>query len=171
VSVGSRLESLAQAIERLAAPVLAAHGLVLVALEVAGGRRLVVRFFVDKPGGVGIDDCQRFSREIGDVLDVGNLVPESFDLEVSSPGLDRELRTDRELRWAVGKRVRAWTREPVDGRLEFVGQLGEVEETFLTLAEASESGDPGRHQVPRALLTKVRLEVEPARSARAGRSA
>jgi hypothetical protein len=52
-----------------------------------------------------------------------------------------------------------------------VGQLSEVEETFLTLAEASESGDPGRHQVPRALLTKVRLEVEPARSARAGRSA
>jgi ribosome maturation factor RimP len=166
------MESLAQAIERLAAPVLGDHGLTLVALEVAGGRRLAVRFYVDKPGGVGIDDCQRFSREIGDVLDAGNLVPESFDLEVSSPGLDRELRTERELRWAVGKRVRAWTREPVDGQREFAGRLGDVEDAFLTLAEGSESGDPGRQRLPRALLTKVRLEVELApRSARAGRSA
>jgi ribosome maturation factor RimP len=158
VSVGSRLGSLAEAIERLAAPVLEAHGLSLVDLEVAGGRRLVVRFFVDKPGGVGVDDCQRFSREIGDLLDVEDLVRESFDLEVSSPGLDRELRRERELRWAVGKRVRTWTREPVDGQREFVGRLVEVGETVLTL-------------VPRALLTKVRLEMEPVRSARAGRSA
>ncbi len=153
--------SVADAIEALAAPVLRAHGLTLVDLQYAGGgRRSALRFFVDKPGGVTIDDCQRFSREIGDLLDVSDLVPGSFDLEVSSPGLDRELKNDRELAWAVGRRVRAWTREPVDGQREFVGRLLEVGEAFLTLAEAA-----GRRQVPRALLTKVRLEAERARSA------
>lgn len=154
MSVGKETH-LAEDLERLAAPVVQAHGLTLVDLEVAGGRRFAVRFFIDKPGGVGIEDCQRFSREIGDLLEVADLVPGSFDLEVSSPGLDRELKKDRELRWAAGKHVHAWTREPVDGQREFVGRLEEVGEGFLTLAEAA-----GRRQVPRALLTKVRLEVE-----------
>jgi ribosome maturation factor RimP len=154
-------QPVAAAIEALATPVLEAHGLTLVDLEYAGGgRRSMLRFFIDKPGGATIDDCQRFSREIGDLLDVSNLVPGSFDLEVSSPGLDRELKKDRELSWAVGKSVRAWTREPVDGQREFAGRLLEVGEAFLTLAEAA-----GRRQVPRALLTKVRLEAERKRSA------
>ena len=157
--------SLTDAIEKLAGPVIQAHGLTLVDLELAGARRMALRFFIDKPGGVGLDDCQRFSRELGDLLDVADLVPGSFDLEVSSPGLDRELKKDRELHWAVGKRVRAFAREPVDGQREFIGRLVEVGEAFLTLAEAA-----GRRQIPRALLTKVRLEVEPQRSAGAGRS-
>src|SRR5262245_54756365 len=153
-------QPVATAIEALASPVLRAHGLMLVDLEYAGGRRSVLRFFIDKPGGVTIDDCQRFSREIGDLLDVSDLVPGSFDLEVSSPGLDRELKKDRELAWAVGKSVHAWTREPVDGQREFVGRLLELDEAFLTLADAA-----GRRRVPRALLTKVRLEAEQKRSA------
>jgi ribosome maturation factor RimP len=167
VSVGSKTpetsesRTAAEAIEALAAPVLRAHGLTLVDLGYhGGGRRSIVRFFVDKPGGVTIDDCQRFSREIGDLLDVADLVPGSFDLEVSSPGLDRELKTDRELAWAVGRDVRGWTREPVDGQREFVGRLLELGEAFLTLEDAA-----GRRHVPRALLTKVRLEAERKRSA------
>jgi ribosome maturation factor RimP len=155
------LETNAQAIENVAAPVLRAHGLVLVDLGYHGsGRRSIVRFFVDKPGGVTIEDCQRFSREIGDLLDVSDLVPGSFDLEVSSPGLDRELKTDRELAWAIGRDVRAWTREPLDGQRELAGRLVEWNEAFLTLADVA-----GRRQVPRALLTKVRLEAERKRSA------
>lgn len=160
MSVGREREPPADAIEVVAAPVLTAHGLTLVDVELASGRRTALRFFIDKPGGVSIEDCQRFSREIGDLLDVSNLVPGSFDLEVSSPGLDRELKKDRELRWAVGRRVHVFTREPVEGRWEFVGRLEEVGEAFLTLAEVA-----GGRQVPRALLTKVRLEVEHRRSA------
>src|SRR5262249_45793937 len=126
VSVGKVTQPLAEAVEAVAAPVLEAHGLTLVDLDVAGGgRRSLVRVFVDKPGGVTIDDCQRFSREIGDLLDVADLVPGSFDLEVSSPGLDRELKKDREFAWAVGRQVRAWSREPVDGQREFLGRLVE----------------------------------------------
>ena len=161
MSVESEAQALTDAIEAVAMPVVRAHGLTLVDVDVRrGGRRAVVRFFIDTPGGVTIADCQRFSEEIGDLLEVANVFPQSYDLEVSSPGLDRELRKDRELHWAMGKRVRVWTREPVDGHLELVGQLVEVGETFLTLGEVA-----GRRQVPRAWLSKVRLDVAERRSA------
>jgi ribosome maturation factor RimP len=156
VSGEEGIQALVEAIEAVVAPVIDAHGLTLVDVDVRGsGRRLTVRFFIDKPGGVSIGDCQRVSEEVGDLLDVANLVPGSYDLEVSSPGLDRELKKDRELRWAVGRSVRVWTREPLEGEREFVGRLVEVGEDFLTLVEPA-----GPRRVPRALLAKARLEVE-----------
>src|SRR4029077_14095667 len=96
-------------VEAVLSQVLEAHGLELVDAQWRReGRRWALRFFVDKVGGAGIADCQRFSHEAGDVLDVSGLLTESYDLEVSSPGLDRELRKDREFVWAVGKDVRCW---------------------------------------------------------------
>jgi ribosome maturation factor RimP len=155
------LAGLAEAIETVVQPAVRAHGLTLVDLDVrGGGRRAVVRIFVDKPGGVTIEDCRRLSDEVGDLIDVANLLAASYDLEVSSPGLDRELRSDREFRWATGKLLRLWTREPVDGRRELVGRLEAVDAAALTL---SDPGGPRR--VPRELVTKARLEVEPRGSA------
>lgn len=142
-------------LEAVAYPVLEAHGLQLVDAQWRReGRRRVLRFFVDKPGGAGIADCQRFSHEVGDVLDVSGLIAESYDLEVSSPGLDRELRTDREFAWAVGKDVRCWVREPVDGRLEFAGRLEAAGRERLAIAGV----DGQTAEVPRALVTKARLD-------------
>ncbi|HEU4370026.1 MAG TPA: ribosome maturation factor RimP [Methylomirabilota bacterium] len=139
-------------IEEVVLPVLRDHGLVLVDLEWRGHRpRGVLRVFVDKPGGVGIEDCQRASREIGDVLDAAGLIEEAYDLEVSSPGLDRQLRKDRELRWAVGKRVRCW----LAGGQEHQGRLVDVDETRLTLDDAGQ-----RVELPRVGVTKARLEAE-----------
>src|SRR5258708_35217403 len=92
-------------IEGVVQPVLRDHGLTLVDLEWRPRRpRGVLRLYVDKAGGVGIDDCQRLSREGGDVLDASAVIEEAYDLEGSSPGLDRQLRTDRELRWAARQR-------------------------------------------------------------------
>jgi ribosome maturation factor RimP len=90
------------------------------------GRRWVLRLFVDKAAGVSVGECQRLSHEAGDVLDVAGLIEESYDLEVSSPGLDRELRTDREFAWATGKDVKCWLREAVDGLTELSGVLVEA---------------------------------------------
>src|SRR2546429_5664943 len=111
-------------IEEVVTPVLRDHGLELVDVEwrplrPGGGLRL----FGDKPGGVGIRDCERVSREIGDVLDASAIIEASYDLEVSSPGLDRLLRKERELCWAVGKRVSCWLAggREVRGRLVAVG--------------------------------------------------
>jgi ribosome maturation factor RimP len=166
VSVESEARTVAEAIETVATPVLRAHGVTLVDLDVKrGGRRAVARFFIDKPGGVSIEDCRAFSDEMGDVLDVSGLLPGSYDLEVSSPGLDRELRSERELAWACGRRVRVWTRESLDARREFEGQLAGVGEGYIDLQEGQ-----GPRRIPRALVTKLRLDEVETRPPRSGRS-
>lgn len=170
-------ERLAQ-IEALVSPVLREHDLTLVDLEWRReGRRWMLRFYIDKAGAarsqaglerVSIADCQRFSQEVGDLLDVSALIPGSYDLEVSSPGLDRQLKKERELRWAVGKAVRCWVRQAQEGGTEFSGRLRAVTEETLTLEEAG-----GRvRELPRAAITKVRLELplgtRPERSSEGG---
>ena len=142
-------------IEAVVSPVLEEQGLQLVDLQWRReARRWVLRLFVDKPGGAGIADCQRLSHEAGDVLDVSGLIAESYDLEVSSPGLDRELRTNREFAWAIGKDVRCWVREPVEGRVEFAGRLEAAGPDRLAIA----APDGQTAEVPRALVTKARLD-------------
>jgi len=148
-------ESWLSKVEGVVSPVLASHGLCLVDAEWGReGRRWVLRFFVDKPGGVTVGDCQAASREAGDVLDVSGLIEPAYDLEFSSPGLDRQLRKDREFSWAVGKQVHCWVREPVEGQTEFSGRLLAASASMLTLEER----DGGTRELPRALTTKARLE-------------
>ncbi len=139
-------------IEEVVMPVLRDHGLELVDVEWRPLRpRGVLRLFVDKPGGVGIRDCERVSREIGDVLDASAIIEASYDLEVSSPGLDRLLRKERELCWAVGKRVSCW----LAGGREVRGRLVAVQPDQLVLEHDGE-----RVELPRAGVTKARLEAE-----------
>jgi len=139
-------------IEEVVTPVLRDHGLELVDVEWRPLRpRGVLRLFVDKPGGVGIRDCERVSREIGDVLDASAIIEASYDLEVSSPGLDRLLRKEWELCWAVGKRVSCW----LAGGREVRGRLVAVEPDRLVLEHDGE-----RVELPRAGVTKARLEAE-----------
>jgi ribosome maturation factor RimP len=143
-------------IEEVMQPVLQSHGLELVDLDWRReGRRFVLRFFVDKPGGARIEDCVRLSHEAGDLLEVSGLIPESYDLEVSSPGLDRLLRSDRELHWARGKTVRCWFREPLQGRTEVRGRLLDVAADRLTIQTEAD-----RVEVPRHVLSKARLDAE-----------
>src|SRR5437773_12499509 len=90
-------------IEEAVQPLLRDHGLTLVDLEWRAHRpRGVLRLYVDKPGGVGIEGCQRASRELGGVLDASELVEGGYDLEVSALGLERQLRKWAELRRALG---------------------------------------------------------------------
>lgn len=139
-------------IEEVIQPVLRDHGLELVDLEWRSrGPRGILRVFVDRPGGVAVGDCERVSREVGDLLDVAGLIAEAYDLEVSSPGLDRLLRTEREYRWAVGKRVRCW----LAGGEELRGRLAAVESERLVL-----EGDDGRRELERGGVTKARLDAD-----------
>ena len=148
MATGTDLGRLEPAVETVVLPAVYAHGLMLVDLEIRGnGRRVAVRLYVDKPGGVTVGECQQLSHEVG-------------DLEVSSPGLDRELRKEREFRWACGRLVRVWTREDVDGCREHAGRLVAVDEADLTLATSGSS-----RRVPRSLVSKARLEMEPRGSA------
>ena len=111
----------------------------------------VLRVYVDKAGGVGIGECERLSRELGDVLDAAAVIEGGYDLEVSSPGLDRQLKKEREYRWAVGKQVRCW----LAGGAEVRGRLKEVTPERLVLERDGE-----RTEVGRAAVTKARLEAE-----------
>ena len=138
-------------IEDVIAPVVRQHGLMLVDVEWRGDRRRgILRVFVDKAGGVGIDDCGRLSREIGDLLDAERVIEQAYDLEVSSPGLDRQLRKDREFQWALGKPVRCW----LTGGAEHHGTLTEVAPERLVLDRDGE-----RVELPREGVTKARLDT------------
>ena len=140
-----------QRIEDVIAPVVRQHGLTLVDVEWRGDRRRgILRVFVDKAGGVGIDECSRLSREIGDLIDAENVIDHAYDLEVSSPGLDRQLRKDREFEWALGKPVRCW----LAGGAEHHGLLKEVAPERLVLDRDGE-----RVELPRDVVTKARLDV------------
>ncbi len=139
-------------IEETVVPVVGDHGLELVDLEWRAIRpRGLLRLYVDKPGGVGIGDCERLSRELGDVLDAAAVIDGGYDLEVSSPGLDRQLRKEREFRWAVGKQVRCW----LAGGSEVRGRLTEVTSERLVLDRDGE-----RTELGRAAVTNARLEAE-----------
>lgn len=139
-------------IEEAVVPVIGDHGLELVDLEWRGLRpRGVLRLYVDNAGGVGIAECERLSRELGDVLDAAAVIDGGYDLEVSSPGLDRQLKKEREYRWAVGKQIRCW----FAGGSETGGRLTEVTPERLVLDKNGE-----RIEVVRATVTKARLEAE-----------
>ncbi len=108
-------------------PIVTREGAELVDLEVAGSRqRPVVRVFVDRPGGVGVDDCARLSRLLETELETAEAVPETYVLEVSSPGIDRPLRERRHFERYVGHEVEVRLYAARDGRRRVVGTLEAV---------------------------------------------
>ena len=117
-----------QRIEGLVKPAVEGCGCQLWGLErVSGGKRAKLRIYIDKPDGVSIDDCERVSREIGDLLDLEDAFDRSYILEVSSPGLDRILFSAEQFRSHVGARVDVRLNFPLEGRKRFVGRLAAVE--------------------------------------------
>jgi ribosome maturation factor RimP len=115
--------------ERLVAliePLLAQLGYELVELEYAPARvRGVLRIFIDKPGGIGLDDCERASHEVSALLDVEDPIATAYTLEVSSPGDDRVLRTRQHFDRFVGSRVFIEL-TPREGRRRYTGTLRSV---------------------------------------------
>ncbi len=108
----------------LTEPLLGQLGYELVDLEYAPGRtHAVLRVFIDKPQGVGLDDCEQVSHELSALLDVEDPVPTAYTLEVSSPGLDRVLRTRAHFQRFVGARVWVELRAARDGRRRYTGRL------------------------------------------------
>jgi ribosome maturation factor RimP len=142
--------------ERLIAliePVLARLGYELVELEYAAGRsQAVVRVFIDQPDGVGLDDCERASREVAALLDVEDPIPTAFTLEVSSPGFDRVLRIPAHFERFVGSRVFVELKAPRDGRRRYTGTLQAVSEVGIGLEV-----DKQRVDIPFAGIGKARL--------------
>ena len=121
---------------------------------------------VDRPGpsatateSVSVDDCARISRDLSAILDVEDLVPDAYTLEVSSPGLDRPLRSADDYRRFSGRQAKLVMREPVDGQKYFKGRLGGVEDGAV-VAVLIDAEDGRRHRVPIDVITRANLEVE-----------
>ncbi len=125
---------LATRIEELIKGVVEADGYELIHVEFEPrGAHSILRIYIDKPGGVNVGDCQRVSRQVSVVLDVEDLIPHHYTLEVSSPGLERPLYKPSDYRRFVGEEVRVVTLEKIDGRRNFTGRLRNASERLLEL--------------------------------------
>lgn len=150
---------LAERIARLAQPALAACGLELVDVETIGGQgRTTLRVVLDSSDGVGVEDCAKFSRLLGDILDVEDPIEANYVLEVSSPGLDRPLKKPAHFAWAQGKDVRITLRQPLEGRNVFRGRLVSFDEQTNKI---NLEVDDGELVVDLDELARARLDVDP----------
>jgi ribosome maturation factor RimP len=138
-------------------PLLVAEGMSLVDLQWnRRGRRWVLTLFIDKEEGVSLDDCARISRQLGERIEVDNLIEHAYTLEVSSPGLDRPLRTLADYVRFQDHLVRIITTIPIQGRSTIVGRLKGVEgQTVLVEAQRA-----GIVPIPWTQIKHARLEVE-----------
>jgi ribosome maturation factor RimP len=119
----------------LTEPLLTELGFELVDLEFAPGRgHSQLRVFIDAAAGVGLEDCERCSRELSALLDVHDPIPSAYTLEVSSPGLDRVLRKPEHYGRFTGARVQVELAIPHDGRRRYTGQLLNVAATGIEVA-------------------------------------
>lgn len=133
------------------------RGLELVHVEFAGGARSpVVRVFIDKPGGVTHGDCSEVSRHIGTVLDVEDFIPDTYTLEVSSPGLERGLYGLADFERFAGKPAKAKTRGSIGGQRNFRGRIEGVEGDEVLFEDRTS----GRVRIPFAEIAKANLEID-----------
>lgn len=122
----------------LVEPILDQKGMELVDIEYRMERgRWVLRLFIDKEGGVTLDDCSDVSGEVGVILDVRDIIPHSYNLEVSSPGLDRPLVKERDFLRHLGGRVKIKTRGAIDGRRNFSVLLEDFKEGKVIVRDDS----------------------------------
>lgn len=124
---------------------------------------MVLRVRIDRPGpaataeeSVSVDDCAHVSRDLSAVLDVEEVVPTAYTLEVSSPGLDRPLRAADDYRRFAGRRAKLVMRAPVDGQTFYKGRLGGIEEGQVII----DADDGRRHRIAVGIITRANLEVE-----------
>ncbi|PLX55104.1 MAG: ribosome maturation factor RimP [Chromatiales bacterium] len=136
-------------------PVVDGLGFELVDVEFQSGGIGVLRVYIDKAGGIGLEDCAEASQQISALLDVEDPIPGSFTLEVSSPGLDRRLRTIEHFERYVGQRVKVQTKMPVSGRKRFTGELAGIEDGEICL-----DVDGQKHRVQLADIHSARLVPE-----------
>jgi ribosome maturation factor RimP len=145
----------------VATRVTASHGYDLVDAELKRGPDgHVLRLFVDKVGGIGLDELQAVSEEVSAILDVEDPIERAYTLECSSPGLDRPFSAESDWRRAVGRLVKVSVDQAVDGRVEWTGRLQSLDEgvALLVLDKAKKGHTEVR--IPLAQVTRARLEVD-----------
>jgi ribosome maturation factor RimP len=152
-------------VRTIADRVAASSGLEVIEVEfLGGGKARMLRVFLDKPAGgndplagVTHEDCANFSREFGTILDVEDVMPGSYTLEVSSPGLDRKLVKAADFTRFTGSRLKLMTRQPVNNNRHFEGRLESFQDGRLTL-DLSVASHKSRKKMGDAAGQKIEIE-------------
>lgn len=151
--MAGKADFITKQVAELVESILEEMGFELVDVEYLSNQgRWVLRLYIDKEGGVTIDDCARVSGEIGDIIDVKDVIEHEYVLEVSSPGLDRPLKKEKDLRNAIGKKIKVKMITPLEGRRNFTGYLNSFMEGILSLKITGGSMDLPWKDVERANL-------------------
>lgn len=153
----SRRETYEKRTEALLEPIAQAHGVSIYDVEYEKeGSDWILRAYIDKEGGVGIDDCEAVSRALSEALDREDFVEDAYILEVSSPGLGRALKKDRHLAQSLGEEVEVKTYRPIDGQKLFTGRLRAYDADTVTIEE--EGGTQRRFS--RSGIALIRLTLD-----------
>ena len=153
----SETKRIINAVSLLAEPLLTEYGMELVDVEFQFERgRWTLRIFIDKQGGITIDDCASISRELGDLIEAEDIIHLSYVLEVSSPGLNRPLKKEDDFIRSIGKMVQLKMSRPVNKRRNFTGCLADIKEGMITLI----MDDDNVAELPLNEIEKARLKYE-----------
>jgi ribosome maturation factor RimP len=152
--------TLPERVENEIEKIVASEGLELVHIDYRKqGRGYLLRVDIDKEGGVTIDDCSMVSQQISTYLDVDDVVPAEFELQVSSPGLDRKFYRDSDYEKFKGRLVRVRTSQPIRGLHVIVGRLKDYDGTKIVVTDPKMKKDAD-YEVPMSTIKETRLEVE-----------
>jgi len=133
------------------------NNLELVRAEVSGsGKKLTVRIFIDKDGGIMHEDCSTVSRDLEEVLDAEDFIPAAYTLEVSSPGLERELYSLKDFERFSGSLAKVKLNQPIDGQKVFRGRLVNIENEEIVFDDKTR----GTVRFPFSAVTKANLEID-----------
>jgi ribosome maturation factor RimP len=141
-------DELAQLLE----PVVERLGYELVDLEVRLGGDGLLRLYIDQPEGVDLEDCEKVSRAVSALLDVEDPLPGNYNLEISSPGLDRKLTKVEHFQRFMGETVKVQTRFPIEGRRRFRGTLVSSDDENIVVEVDGQS-----HSLPLKTIDTARL--------------
>lgn len=130
----SKREQYEKQTEELLEPIVTGFGFQLVDVEyVKEAGTWYLRAYIDKPGGITVDDCEAVSRKFSDVLDEKDYIEDTYIFEVSSPGLGRPLKKDKDFQRSLGEEVEIRTYRPIDRQKEFVGELKAYDKESVTI--------------------------------------
>jgi len=154
-----QLDERTERIWQLVEPLARAEGLELVGVDLRGAGRGAAKLavYLDRPGGVTVEELAALSRQLGDILDVYDPIEGRYVLEVSSPGLDRVLSRPDHFRQVVGGKVRVRTREPIDGRSNFVGVVESASETEVMIKLA---GETNARAIPYGMIKRANYQYD-----------
>ena len=145
-----------QSVTELIEPGLLAKGLELIDVEFKKeGKNWVLRIYIDRKGGVTLEDCQKVSSLVGDLIEVEDIIEPVYTLEVSSPGLNRVLKKEKDFLKYTGKKINVQCHAPMDGRKKFMGILTGFIDQSIHLEI-----DGQQYTIPLILVAKANLVIE-----------